>query len=274
MKSTLIFNQPETEYRTANPRLSQTTLKTVLSQSPAHAKYQLDNPQESTPAQKLGTAAHCRILDGVGVFDQRYAVAPICDRRTKEGKAIFEAFLAEHGSKEIISTADLAVIEGMACAVAGHPLASRLFEGGTAEVSAFGSIDGVPIKGRYDYLHQVDGVLIDLKTTRDASPDEVQRYTVKYGLHIQQFVYSEIFRSIFGKAPNDFIFLMVEKNPPHGVAVVRLTREAAESARGQVARALALWQQCEKTGTWPCYGDNVITIDLPAWQYKKVETAQ
>jgi exodeoxyribonuclease VIII len=272
MKPTFAFNQPETEYRAAKPELSQSVLKTILAQSPAHARYQLDNPTESTPAQKLGTAAHCRILER-DKFGEQYAVAPACDRRTKDGKAIYEAFLAEHGGKQIITADDLVQIEGMAAAIEAHPLAGALFRGGSAEVSAFGSINGTPIKGRFDYLHDADGVIIDLKTCLDASPDAVQKYAVNYGLHIQQFVYAEIYRSITGRAPADFVFVLVEKNPPFGMAVVRLTAEAVKAAKTEVNRALEIWQQCERSGIWPGYGNNVITVDLPAWQYKKLEAA-
>jgi len=273
MKPTFILDQPEAEYRAAAPILSQSIIKTILAQSPAHARYQIDNPTESTPAQKLGTAAHCRILEGAGVFREQYAVAPACDRRTKDGKAIYEAFLAEHAGKQIISTDDLVQIEGMAGAIEAHPLAGALFTGGAAEVSAFGAINGTPIKGRFDYLHEADGVILDLKTCLDASPDAVQKYAVNYGLHIQQFVYSELYRSITGTAPADFVFVMVEKSPPHGVAVVRLTPQAVEAARGPVESALAIWKQCEKSGIWPGYGDAVITVDLPAWQYRRMEAA-
>lgn len=273
MKSQFITNQPETEYRAAKPLLSQSIIKSLLAQSPAHARYQIDNPSESTPAMKLGTAAHCRILEGAEAFASRYAIAPACDRRTKEGKAEHQRLIDDNPGKEIISGDDWQSIDGMACAVADHSLAGRLFEGGAAEVSAFGSINGAAIKGRFDYFHLNDGVIVDLKTTLDASPDEVQRYAVKYGLHVQQFVYAEIYRSITGKAPSDFVFVLVEKNPPFGVAVVRLTKEAVEAARGQVDKALALWQHCEKSGIWPGYGGGVITVDLPAWQYKKLDVA-
>lgn len=273
MKNQFIPNQPEAEYRAAKPELSQSVIKTLMAQSPVHARFQLENPTEPTPAMKLGTATHCRILEGSEAFAKRYAVAPTCDRRTKDGKAIYEAFLAEHAGKDIVSADDMVQIEGMAAAVESHSLAGALFRGGAAEISAFGTVNGASIKGRFDYFHEADGVIVDLKTTLDASPDEAQRYAVKYGLHVQQFVYSEIYRSITGKASADFVFVLVEKNPPFGVAVVRLTKEAVEAARSQVEKALALWKQCEKSGVWPGYGDNVITVDLPAWQYKRLEVA-
>jgi hypothetical protein len=271
MKPTLTFNQPEADYRAAKPELSQSVIKTMLAQSPAHARYRLDNPSEPTAAMRLGTIAHKLILEGPDAFYQQYVVAPDCDRRTKAGKELYQETIDNNPGKEIISNDELIASAAMAGAVNAHPLAGRLFQGGAAEVSAFGKIGGVSIKGRFDYFHEADGIVVDLKTTLDASPDEAQRYAVKYGLHIQQFVYGEIYRSIAGKAPADFVFVLVEKNPPYGVAVVRLTKEAVEAARGQVEKALAIWQQCEKSGIWPGYGDNVITVDLPAWSYRKLE---
>lgn len=273
MKNQFIYQQPEADYRAATPTLSQSIIKTMLAQSPAHARYQIDNPTEPTPAMKLGTATHKLILEGSEAFNDCYAVAPACDRRTKAGKDLYEAFQTEHAGKEIISNDDLIAAAGMAGAVHAHPLARELFKGGVAEVSAFGNINGAEIKGRFDYFHETDGVIVDLKTTLDASPTEAQRYAVKYGLHIQQFVYSEIYRSITGRAPADFVFVLVEKSKPHGVAVVRLTKEAVEAACGPVESALETWKQCEKSGMWPCYSNSVVTVDLPAWQYKRMEAA-
>lgn len=273
MKSQFIFNQRDDEYRSMKPELSQSVLKAVLTKSPAHARYALDHPSESTPAQRLGTAAHVRILEGAEAFSGRYAVAPPCDRRTKDGKALFAEFEAGLNGREIITADDFATIEGMAGAIEAHQLAGRLFRGGVAEASAFGKINGIDIKGRFDYFHQTDGVIVDFKTTLDASPDEAQRYAVRYGLHIQQYIYSEIHRSITGKLPSDFVFVLAEKNPPYGVAVVRLTKAAVDAARGEVERALDIWRQCVRAKTWQGYADGVIEVDLPAWKYNKLEVA-
>ena len=59
---------------------------------------------------KFGRAAHTRMLEPV-TFSELYAIAPNCDRRTNEGKAIW-AELQESG-KEIISSADMEIIASM-----------------------------------------------------------------------------------------------------------------------------------------------------------------
>ena len=61
--------------------------------SPAHYQAWLDEVREETPALKLGRLVHLASLEPE-VFDRTVRLMPECDRRTKEGKAIFEAFTA------------------------------------------------------------------------------------------------------------------------------------------------------------------------------------
>jgi len=74
--------------------------------------------------------------------------------------------------------------------------------------------------------------------------------------------------------PNDFVFVLVEKTPPFGLAVFRLAPEAVELARSEVERGVAIYQKCERSGVWLCYSETVQTVDLPAWAYKATEVSQ
>lgn len=271
MKPSFIFDQPEQEYRAAAP-VSQSIIKSILNKSPAHALTAIQNPIDST-AKRLGRAAHCLILEGSTVFNQRYIVAPECDRRTKEGKTVYADFLAALGNKEVITLDELATVTAMAEALKQNNLTKHLFVNGSPEVSAFGQIDGTPIKGRFDYYHSHEQIIIDLKTCLDASPEAARKYVLKYGLHIQQYVYSEIHRNITGSVPADFIFVLVEKPAPYAAAVFRLDKEAIAAAKVEVQRGLEIYRQCEKTGVWPAYPEAVQSIGLPTWYLKQLEVA-
>lgn len=273
MKPRLVFNQPESVYRAAAPALSQTILKNILSKSPAHAQQQVVG-QIDTPAMKLGRAAHCLILEGEAVYQVNYATAPNCDRRTKEGKAIYAAFVESAVSREILTQDEALSVTGMADAIGRNSLTGGLFKNGSPEVSVFGQIGGVDIKGRFDYLHPAEHIIIDLKTCLDASPDAVKKYIVNYGLHIQQYVYSELYKAGTGKAPTDFVFVMVEKTAPYGVAVFRLNKEALSAAKTEAHRGLAVYRQCVESGRWPCYPETVQEIGLPVWYIKNLEAQQ
>ena len=61
--------------------------------SAAHYKAWLTAEQEDTAALKMGRLVHLASLEPE-VFDRTVRLMPECDRRTKEGKAIFEAFAA------------------------------------------------------------------------------------------------------------------------------------------------------------------------------------
>ena len=79
--------------------------------SPEKYKFFLDHPQEeSSPALTFGSAAHKMVLEPDTFFDE-YAVAPACDRRTKEGKALYETFLEQSEGKTIISAEDLKTVQ-------------------------------------------------------------------------------------------------------------------------------------------------------------------
>ena len=93
-----------------SPAVNKSTLW-EMRKSPLHYWHLMhDTPKPDTPAMKFGRAVHKRILEPVE-FSADYAVAPVCDRRTKEGKAIW-AELQESG-KEIISAEDMETIEAM-----------------------------------------------------------------------------------------------------------------------------------------------------------------
>ena len=77
---------PSTEYH-AVPGLGSSHLRELL-KSALHYKTSVNLPNKETPAMKLGTATHCAILEPE-CFDIEYVEAPIVDRRTKDGKALW-----------------------------------------------------------------------------------------------------------------------------------------------------------------------------------------
>jgi exodeoxyribonuclease VIII len=81
----------------------------LIARSPLHYWTRYLDPQrtptEPTPSMRLGTAIHTAVLEP-GEFAKRHHVAPVVDRRTKDGKAAWEAALAaaEDAGAELISS--------------------------------------------------------------------------------------------------------------------------------------------------------------------------
>ena len=81
---------------------------------------------EATEAFRIGSAAHCAVLEPTTLLD-RYTLRPYgIDRRTKEGKIAFAEFEAANSGKTIMTAEEFAWVHEMTAAVNHHPLASQL----------------------------------------------------------------------------------------------------------------------------------------------------
>ena len=112
------------EYR-SGPGVSKSQLD-QFAKSPAHYMASLTTPRKETPAMRIGTLFHGLILEPERV---QIAVAPQCDKRTKEGKYLWEIFCAENAGAEIVTTEEGEMLSGMCASVRTHPAANALLSG-------------------------------------------------------------------------------------------------------------------------------------------------
>jgi hypothetical protein len=104
----IIPNMPSAEYH-AHPAVSKSVLDKIAI-TPMHCRAYLDGVRtEPTPAMQFGTALHTAVLEP-HLFRDQYAVFD-GDRRTKEGKATYEALLSS--GKQIIKADDRDAIRTM-----------------------------------------------------------------------------------------------------------------------------------------------------------------
>jgi hypothetical protein len=248
----------------------------LLARSPAHLRWFLDHPEEPTPSLIVGGAFHALCLQP-DVFGSQYAVAPECDRRTKEGKATWETFCAAAAGRTVIKEQDADLCTAMMVAVHKHPTAGELLRApGPVEVSALWwhrLNDDPPMpqlcKLRADKLAPEHSSIVDLKTTDDASPDGFERSILKYGYHRQAAMYLHGMAAL-GTPYDHFVFVCVEKDAPHAVGVYRLDDEAVEAGWAECEELLAKYAECCRTNTWPGYPDDVQTISLPDWKMRQL----
>lgn len=254
-------NMPADAYH-ATDAVSASLLKQIA-KSPAHAKAYLQQQQEPTPAMLFGTAFHTCVLESER-FDNEYAVFE-GDKRTKDGKATYERLVSE--GKTIISASDYATITAMASAIGDHPAASKLVRGdGKTEVSMFWDDDetGLACKCRPDIwlMRGAGSVIVDLKTTEDASPEGFSRSIQTYGYGIQAAHY------LAGSGADAFLFVAVEKKAPFAVAVYELDPLSLEICEKQRRGLLEYWANCREAEMYPAYSDECQMISLPAWAMK------
>lgn len=260
----LTRNVPPSVYHARHIGTASKSLLDQMDKSPAHGLEWYHGADESTPALEFGSAAHCAILEPER-FEIEYAVRPdFGDGRTKVAKEARAAWELENGGKTALSHTSLEHITGMSASVNAHPVAGKLFHGGDAELTiAWMDPDsGVDCKGRLDYYRS--GVVVDLKTTLDASPRGFARSAAEYRYHVQAAMYLQGLQAC-GEQPKGFIFVAVEKLPPYAVGVYELREEDLQKGYDAVARNLATLSQCLRSGEWPAYSEHIEQLQLPAW---------
>lgn len=261
----------EKEYRSA-PAVSRSDLW-LLRESPEKFRYFRDNPPEPTPALLFGQMVH-KLLLLPDEFDGAFAVAPEADRRTKDGRAAWEAFCAEAGGRTVVTAADYQKAAEMAAKCLSEPFVGQLLSGGR-EVPFFWTdeLTGEKCKCRADALTEAGGSLViaDYKSCADAGTDAFMRDAVRYGYHFQAAMYSEGVEKSTGRKPL-FVFIAQEKTPPYAVNVLQADPVFVQAGYDVFRELLGIYHYCRTTDNWYGYTgrDGIINnLSLPAWMAKE-----
>ena len=232
----------------------------LIHRSPAHYKAAR---HEDTPALRFGTAFHCAVLEN-DRFNATYTVIE-GDRRTKAVKDSIKD--AEAAGKIILTADDFNALMGMAQAVFKNPICAALLRGSLKEHSVFSELDGVRVKCRPDGWSTEKGVLFDLKSTEDASPEGFARTVAKYRYHVQDAFYRHVVASATNCDADDlsFIFIAVEKKPPFAVALYQLDELATLQGWVDAREDLRRYKTAKDTGKWGGYSPRIETLSLPRW---------
>lgn len=231
--------------------------------SPAH--YRSKIWVRSTEAMALGTAVHAAILEPER-FAATYVVAPDMDRRTRDYKLWVQENV--HDGSIALSSADGIAIDAMVAAVNGHALAASLVRGADIEASLYWNdpATAMPCKSRPDCLRAQEQTIVDLKTATDASFLAFQRSIHSYGYHIQAAHALNGAERVYGGGRwSAYLWVVVEKDPPYGVAVYQPDDMTLDAARYECQTAIELIAQCQEKGAFPGYPEEIQTIGLPAW---------
>jgi hypothetical protein len=178
----------------------------------------------------------------------------------------YMAFLNAIDGKIVIKDDYLTEARKMAASVMAHPMAGRLFKNGESEVSAFWDDPetGYPCKCRFDYING-GRIVVDLKTTIDASPEGFKKSIADYGYHRQDAFYTEGFKGVFHRYPLAFLFVAVETTPPYCVAVHQINEQSKAIGREEINYFLSTFKECMEADVWPAYSENITEISLPSW---------
>jgi len=171
-------------------------------------------------------------------------------------------------------------IKKMCASAHAHPLANFIFgRENFSEASIFWTDPetGVRCKIRPDNFvapckEFPNGLIIDGKTTDDASPDGFAKAIWNWDMHYQAAFYTDGFQYVFEtKGDPLFCWMAQEKDAPFATAFYTAPGKLIEYGRKLYRRQMRRLAECEKTGVWPGYSNAVTTIALPGWAEKIVD---
>jgi len=233
----------------------------MLLVSPAHYKTYLTQPREETKALRVGSLTHAKVLQPE-IVDESFIVSPDIDKRTKEGKLLFEQFLAKAGTKTVMTQDEWQLTEDVANTM--KQIIGRI--GVTFLKTEFmftTELGSCPVKVAIDALGD-DDYLYDLKTCESATPRDFLRSVIQYKYNLQQYFYRSAFESAFGSRLKGFRFIAVEKEAPFAGAIFELGAEVMTQASFDFEKAIKLYKSCTELDAWPSYPEEVQVIDIPS----------
>lgn len=262
----------ERDYR-ASPGISRSELWRLNPRTggtPEKFLYAKDNPEPPTPAMVFGTLAHLALLEPSS-FVEKFTFAPEgIDRRTKAGKAAWAEFEENIGGRTVVKLDDWTTACLMADKVNEIDLARKLLCGDHERVFRWtDEMTGEECKIRVDSIRMVGGVpvIVDYKTTTDASFDAFSRKCVNMGYDFQAGMYTEGVEIASGMKPR-FVFIVQETEPPFAVNILEADEDFIQRGRDLFRELLGIYHECKTTNNWYGYlgPDAVIgRLSLPPW---------
>jgi hypothetical protein len=260
------FDMPREKYD-AIKRMHWSKLK-ALAKSAAHLRHLMTEKDEDTEARKLGRVRHIAIFEPER-FEEDVAVWEGGRRYGDE----WEAFREEHEGKEIIKDEHAQEIRTLANAVRSDATAKKYVSGGRGEVTVLWThvvpaIAGLPelridCKARIDFVANI-GALVDVKTTRDASPEGFGRECWRYKHHVQAAMYRDAYEAATGRRLPYFL-VAAESTAPYVVQVYRVPDPILEMGQQEYRALLERYGHCRAESTWPGYFDGEGELALPRW---------
>lgn len=263
----------EKEYR-SNPAISRSELFKI-GESPEKFKHYKDNPEPPTQALVFGQLFHALVLQPDTV-NERFAVAPNVDRRTKAGKEALAEFEQTANGKTIVTDDMFNQASEMCEALQRNDFVKKLLSG-KKEIPFFWTDDLTtePCKCRVDCLTEIGDnlVIVDLKTTENADTDSFVRSAVKYGYDFQAAMYGKGVEVNSNKKPI-FVFIAIEKKPPYAVNILQADELFVRRGYDLFREYVGIYHDCKSTGNW--YGylgkmNQINNLALPTWLAKEVE---
>lgn len=279
-------------YHGDTSRISKSGLD-LIARSPYHywAKYlNPDRPAEAPKKHFVVGSITNDVLLQAHLLDEQYVIVPADAPRRPTSAQLnakkpsdetvaaiewWDNFNEKVGGRTVVEADDYDRACRMRDAVHAHPAARVLLKQGVAEKTLYFEEPetGAKCKCRPDFIGVMpnnEHMLIDLKTTSDASPDSFGRSALSWRYHVQAAFYSEGFYHATGNFPQIFGFVVVEKEYPFAVACYYADERTLELGHNAYMKNLQTYLDCLQSGVWPGYSEKLERLALPEYIFKQL----
>ena len=255
------------------PSLSNSLAKILLNKSPLHAwcahpRLNPDYKHFDDDKFDIGTAAHAMLLEG---DNTKICVVDAPDWRTKAAQTARDE-ARSNGLTPILAKHDTAIKRMVTAAKTFIDTTEfeGIFQNGKPEQVLLWQEDDIWLRSMLDWLTTDRTVILDYKTTEDASPEVFSRQIARMGYDMQAAFYTRGLMALGLPEPR-FIFLAQETSYPHACSLHTLTPALMEIANAKVQAAVDLWTDCIASGKWPAYTSRLCWAEPAAWQIAEME---
>lgn len=264
---------PNSDYHADQDSLSSSGAKTLAKPGgAARFHYEQTHPKADSEALLFGTAAHAFILEGV-------KPAVFKGGKTLTSKKALDFITKERDEREdpdlpVVTEEGWETLQGMAEAVHENPLARRLLTApGKAEQSVYWQHpSGATLRCRPDWLPEEEDEtlgflpIVDLKTTRDATPAGFRHSCFQLGYHQSAAWYAAGLAAINVSANARMVFIAVEKTPPYLVGVYTPSNEALEVGHALNEIGIDKWVRARIFNDWEALDGGLQTLAIKPYE--------
>lgn len=225
------------------------------SKSVYEAYQYLNSSFDESRSMQLGTAIHTAILEPTE-FKSKYIANQFEDMRTKAAKD----FVKENSGKIVLNKSDFQLIDRIKNNISRIPELSSALD--ICEKEKSYSWGGeVKMKARLDLVDEETGLVIDVKTTKDAGEKSFLSDFFRYGYDIQLLHYS------LALSKQSRCFIVAIETDTAEIAMYEFTN-IVNSALTKRRHSLGLQNviAAKKLKESPLkYGQNIKSINMPEW---------
>lgn len=264
-----IYDMPAAEYH-ALPYLSSSLAQIIIAQSPKHAwtackALNPDYASEEKEEFDIGSACHALLLEGrdamVVIEADNYKTKAAQEERDAARAAGKFPVLAKR-YQDVLAMRDVAVRELAEC----EDLGVSLSEGKPERTLIWTDPDtGTTCRARVDWIRDDGMIVIDYKSTTDATPETFSRRLAKSGYHYQDEFYTQGVAAVFGRRPK-FVFMAQETRKPYACSFHGVAPSLRAIAEQDLNYAKVTWAECMKSNRWPDHTRRIQWAEAANWQ--------